>query len=119
MKKEQYRHEWKYRISEEEHDLLSFRLSGALKLDSHAKDGGYLIRSLYFDDYMNSAYEEKDAGVLTRKKYRIRIYNYGSDVIHLRYTGFLMGITLFFLKVPTRSAGNSMWSAFQMCSARR
>lgn len=83
MKKEQYRHEWKYRISEEEHDLLSFRLSGALKLDSHAKDGGYLIRSLYFDDYMNSAYEEKDAGVLTRKKYRIRIYNYGSDVIHL------------------------------------
>ena len=34
-----------------------------------------MIRSLYFDDYYHSAYEEKDEGVFQRKKYRIRIYN--------------------------------------------
>ena len=34
-----------------------------------------MIRSLYFDDYWNSAYNEKMAGVDFRKKYRIRIYN--------------------------------------------
>ena len=43
------------------------------------KNGGYLIRSLYFDDYWNSAYEEKESGVLMRKKYRIRIYNYSAE----------------------------------------
>ena len=26
-----------------------------------------MIRSLYFDDYWNSAYEEKEAGILMRK----------------------------------------------------
>ncbi|ETJ26001.1 hypothetical protein Q604_UNBC17568G0001, partial [human gut metagenome] len=30
-------------------------------LDRHAQNGGYTIRSLYFDDYWNSAYEEKEA----------------------------------------------------------
>ena len=82
-KKEHYRHEWKYRISEEEHDLLAFRMRGILEPDPNAKDGTYLIRSLYFDDYWNSAYEEKEGGVLMRKKYRIRIYNYSDKVIRL------------------------------------
>ena len=81
--KERFRHEWKYRISDEEHDLMRFRMAPAIRLDRNAKNGGYLIRSLYFDDYRNSAYEEKDAGVLMRKKYRIRIYNYSSKTIHL------------------------------------
>lgn len=30
-----------------------------LGLDKHAKNGGYMIRSLYFDDYWNTAYQEK------------------------------------------------------------
>jgi hypothetical protein len=42
-----------------------------------------MIRSLYFDDYFNSAYNEKDAGVLERKKYRIRIYNCSDASINL------------------------------------
>ena len=45
------------------------RLAPVLHLDPHAQQGGYFIRSLYFDDYWNTAYEEKDAGVLLRKKY--------------------------------------------------
>ncbi len=72
-KKEIYRNEWKYLISTSEKELLKLRLKPFLVADPHAKDGGYLIRSLYFDDYWNSAYEEKEAGVLMRKKYRIRI----------------------------------------------
>ena len=42
-----------------------------------------MIRSLYFDDYWNTAYREKVDGVLLRKKYRIRIYDYSDRVIKL------------------------------------
>lgn len=81
--KERYRNEWKYLISTSEKELLKLRMEPFLKLDPHAGNGGYLIRSLYFDDYWNSAYEEKEAGVLMRKKYRIRIYNYSDRSIKL------------------------------------
>ena len=46
-------------------------------------DGSYEIRSLYFDDWMNSAYEQKLMGVYFRKKWRIRIYNYSDRKISL------------------------------------
>ena len=72
---ERYRHELKYLINEGEHSALACRMAPVFKLDKHARSGGYTIRSLYFDDYCNSAYEEKDAGILMRKKYRVRIYN--------------------------------------------
>ena len=78
---EKYRHEWKYLIDTAQKELICQRLSHFLKLDKHAEDGGYMIRSLYFDDYFNTAYAEKDAGVLERKKYRIRIYNCSDNVI--------------------------------------
>lgn len=76
---EVYRNEWKYFISWGEKELITSRISTMLHPDPHAKNGHYLLRSLYFDDYWNSAYEEKDEGVLERKKYRIRIYNYCAD----------------------------------------
>ena len=71
-KKECFRNEWKYLISTSEKELLKLRMKHFLKLDPHAGTGSYMIRSLYFDDYWNSAFEEKEAGVLMRKKYRIR-----------------------------------------------
>lgn len=80
---ERYRHELKYLINEGEHAALACRMAPVFKLDKHAQAGGYTIRSLYFDDYCNSAYEEKDAGILMRKKYRVRIYNGGDKVIKL------------------------------------
>ena len=83
MKAERYRNEWKYLIDSAQKELICKRLSPYLQLDKHAKDGGYMIRSLYFDDYYRSAYEEKDAGVLKRKKYRIRIYNCSDSSIKL------------------------------------
>lgn len=54
-----------------------------LKKDPHAGDNGYMIRSLYFEDYFNSAYDEKESGILMRKKYRIRIYDYSDRSIKL------------------------------------
>ena len=46
-------------------------------------NAGYMIRSLYFDDCYECAYEEKLAGVEARSKYRIRIYNYSDSIIKL------------------------------------
>lgn len=86
-KKPVYRNEWKYLISEGEKEAIKSRISPILKLDKHAKGGGYMIRSLYFDDYFNSAFEEKEMGVLIRKKYRIRIYNCQNTGIKLERKG--------------------------------
>ena len=78
-----YRNEWKYIISHSEADLLKDRLLNFLTLDPHAGRNGYDIRSLYFDDYGNTAYNHKLMGVYARKKWRIRIYNYSDKVISL------------------------------------
>ena len=72
-----YRHELKYVLTEAEAALLATRLRLTLPLDPHAQASGgtYHIRSLYFDDFYDTAVEEKIAGVEFRDKYRIRIYN--------------------------------------------
>ena len=78
-----FRHELKYLINNGEYEALKVRLSKVLTLDPNASGGEYTIRSLYFDDINNSAYEEKDMGIFFRKKYRIRIYNYLDNSIKL------------------------------------
>ena len=80
-----YRHELKYIISEGEHAILSRRLKQCLKQDYHAaiNGGEYHIRSLYFDDPWDSAVYEKTAGLDSRDKFRIRIYNYSDAAIKL------------------------------------
>ena len=83
MSREIYRNEWKYLISWGEKELITSRIAPLLHPDPNAVNGGYLIRSLYFDDYWNTAYEQKEDGVLERKKYRIRIYNYSDRSIKL------------------------------------
>jgi len=45
--------------------------------------GEYHIRSLYFDDICDFAFREKLAGVDSRDKFRIRIYNHSDSVIKL------------------------------------
>lgn len=83
MKNKQFRHELKYRISTADKEILRARLDCFLARDEHAASGIYTIRSLYFDDFWNSAYEEKMMGVASRKKYRIRFYNFSDAVIKL------------------------------------
>lgn len=78
------RHELKYMINQYDYRQLKSRLDSLLKLDKNAiKDGSYHIRSLYFDDHFNSAYHEKEDGVFTRTKFRIRIYNFSDRVMKL------------------------------------
>jgi hypothetical protein len=55
-----------------------------MKHDSNvANNNQYHIRSLYFDNFKNSGIFEKQSGILQRKKYRIRIYNFEKNVIKL------------------------------------
>ena len=80
----QLRHELKYYIDPPQYRILRSRLSAILSMDPHAgPDGRYHIRSLYFDDFKNTAFFEKQAGVARRKKYRMRIYDYSDSVIKL------------------------------------
>lgn len=81
--KKLYRHELKYLINYADKEVLATRLNGLMERDSHTNDGLYKIRSLYFDDYWNSSYEEKLMGIAERKKYRIRIYDDSDNVINL------------------------------------
>jgi hypothetical protein len=76
------RHELKYHLNFMQYQILRRKLGAVLKLDSHAgPDGRYHIRTLYFDDFRNTAFFDKMAGVSTRKKYRMRIYNCSDDFI--------------------------------------
>ena len=80
-----YRHELKYIMPQaSEYDLLQ-RFKAILRLDQNCPKGekGYLVRSLYFDDYYRSAYTDKLMGLDCRKKWRIRTYNNCMDTIKL------------------------------------
>ena len=78
------RHELKYFINPAELEALRQRLRGALSMDEHCVGGRpYLIRSLYFDDIEDSAFYDKQSGVMHRDKYRIRIYHYSDKEIFL------------------------------------
>ena len=71
-----YRHEIKHRITAGDAAAIRANMTAVGRLDSHAADKGYYrIRSLYFDDPMNTALWEKLDGVNERRKYRIRYYN--------------------------------------------
>ena len=75
------RHELKYMINYTEYYSLASSIGSIMPCDEHSQDGGYFIRSLYFDDMYNNAYSEKQAGVFRRRKWRIRTYNLSDSVI--------------------------------------
>ena len=80
----QYRHELKYHVSQAEIILLQSRLRPIMHEDSHvSKSGSYLVRSLYFDDYMNQCYYDNENGTDPREKFRIRIYQHSTERILL------------------------------------
>lgn len=89
-----YRHEWKHEISYGDMLVLRQRLSVVMKRDSHAIDGKYLIRSLYFDNASDKALREKIDGVNIREKFRIRYYNGNTSLIHLEKKSKLNGLCL-------------------------
>ena len=79
------RHELKFVLSREEAEVLKYRLSLLMDVDTNSinEDNTYFIRSLYFDDVYDSAYYEKIDGLEKREKYRIRIYNLDDSFIRL------------------------------------
>lgn len=73
--------------------LLASRLKSTMAGDVHQEEGCYEIRSLYFDDVWDRCMDENEAGVDQREKYRIRIYNADSGVIHLERKEKRRGLT--------------------------
>ena len=74
--KEGFRHELKYRIGYAQYIEMRNRLKTVMQSDLHTgADGRYLIRSIYFDNYMDKALREKTDGIPIREKFRIRYYN--------------------------------------------
>lgn len=78
-----FRHENKYLINRRDMDCCIRRISGFARPDIHAGSGSYFIRSLYFEDEYKSAYYDKENGVESRHKYRIRIYDMDDSYICL------------------------------------
>ena len=79
-----YRNELKFFINAHQKNVMANKLSKICQRDSFSDaDGGYLISSLYFDDYNQSAFFDKLSGIRDRKKFRVRVYNYQSNVIKL------------------------------------
>ena len=78
-----FRHELKYLLNYGDAELVRERLGVILQGDAHARGGSYSVRSLYFDDYWDTAYRDKMAGVSSRRKYRIRLYNRDDAMIRL------------------------------------
>lgn len=78
-----YRRELKYLINYQEYLIIRSRVKNVLSADANVNSNdSYTVRSLYFDDYTNSSYYDKYAGILKRAKHRIRIYNYSDRRIN-------------------------------------
>lgn len=72
------RREYKFLVSYENLDQLREMLKPYVDRDAYSgkgKNGGYTVRSIYFDSPNFNFYNEKIAGVNIRKKVRIRGYN--------------------------------------------
>lgn len=69
------RQEKKYLLSTEQTERMRRCLSRVLEEDIHAEQGGYLVRSLYFDTPDDTDFHEKSDGIGQRRKIRLRIYD--------------------------------------------
>jgi len=84
FKNQTLRHEFKYYITEKTYQILKQRIMVLAKRDENSRrEEGYLISSLYFDDYRNSGLNDKLDGDRFRKKFRIRVYEHESSLIRL------------------------------------
>lgn len=89
----EYRHELKFQVSDIELEIIRYRLLPLMKTDCHHSNGTYRVRSLYFDDLRNSYMQENEDGIDNRKKYRIRTYSGGDDIIRLEKKMKYRGMT--------------------------
>jgi len=73
--REVLRREKKYVLNFAEFLEKSRRLQNVLREDPHNGPRGYLIRSLYFDTEYDGDFFDKEFGLETRKKLRLRLYD--------------------------------------------
>ena len=84
LKAQKYRHELKYICSETQLRVIERKIQAVMRPDAHADGNGeYLIRSVYFDDYMRSSFYSNEDGTDPRAKFRVRIYNCSDGRISL------------------------------------
>ena len=77
------RHEEKYIIGYREYLMLRERAHQMLTPDPHGNMGSYVITSLYYDDFLDHALDEKLDGLAEHSKFRIRTYDFTDRVIKL------------------------------------
>ncbi len=87
-----YRHEWKHEINYSDLLAIRQRMRAVGKMDEHAEDGKYVVRSLYFDNMDDKALLEKIDGVNKREKFRIRYYDEDLSYIQLEKKSKLNGL---------------------------
>ena len=78
------RKEVKFKISYKEYINIQQIMDRILCRDKHSKeDGTYLIRNMYFDNYLKQIENQKKMDINAIKKYRIRMYNKDASAIFL------------------------------------
>lgn len=75
--------EHKYSISAAQAAQLQGVLARSLMPDANNGPCGYRVKSLYFDTWDDDDFWEKDAGILNRKKLRLRLYSEEDTLVKL------------------------------------
>ena len=79
-----FRNEQKYIVTEAQLTLLRARIRPLMCTDrNQCKDGGYRVRSVYFDDLDDRFLAANFAGLDDRVKFRIRSYNLSDTFVRL------------------------------------
>ncbi len=88
-----FRHEYKHKVNLADIIQLRTRLNTVMKHDSNADSKGtYIVKSLYFDNYMDKVLREKLDGTDKREKFRIRYYNTDTSFIRLEKKSKINGM---------------------------
>lgn len=87
-----FRHEIKHEISLSDCLVLRQRLSAVANHDIHGENGRYQIRSIYFDDFRDTALMEKINGINMREKFRLRYYDNDTSYIRLEKKSKINGL---------------------------
>lgn len=88
-----FRHEHKHYINYMDYLIIQRKLKSIMRPDANTnEDGEYHIRSLYFDNYMDVALQDKISGINHREKFRIRCYNKDFQFINLEKKSKINGL---------------------------
>lgn len=90
----EYRHEYKYIVSETQLNSIENKINVICDYDSHMNSRlFYNVRSMYFDDYQDSFLNDNESGTDERIKFRIRMYGCSENTINLEIKYKKSGMT--------------------------